>query len=398
MRRTTSLIQSFILLLVCSHVALGAPGVRPLQVEWVREFSCDDTPSSCAATLSGDGGCILSVEGDLIKLSAAGDEEWRKPCDTPGEFKCILPSGDSGLLAVFSEAAGAARLDLDARLVAEAHYGEGRFAQVLNAMQKDDGHFLLCGRLEDDAWLLEVDEELRPVWQKTYDRGEEEMAVAVAPCEGGGYVVVCNSGRYNKFGAGPSSLWVFRCDREGGKLSEYTTDGTIRYMGRRYIAPSTGGFVIPYTRAAFPESDTWLVRLDLDMNEVWQRRCGGAVLSAATSSVGPGWDGCCVVAGTQVAPGPAADGEATSRPGLGAPWVALVDGEGTVASESVVSLGEDCHAFFPFDLVVAPDGCFLTGMTLKARMPGPGETPEVAHVLVAIKLRRAAAPTPEAKR
>ena len=152
-----------------------------------------------------------------------------------------------------------------------------------------DGRLLISGsrhrsesvRVMSDAWLAQVSREGNRIWQTSFDRGEQETVQSLMTTTDGGYVLAVNSSRYNKFGQGPSSLWLIRCDKQGNKLSEVIIpDARINPSSGKNLARCRNGFVVSYTKSQLPpisqvplESpsfDSWLGCFDLKMQLVWK--------------------------------------------------------------------------------------------------------------------------------
>jgi hypothetical protein len=157
-----------------------------------------------------------------------------------------------------------ARVD-SAGLIANSNRFRATHADIeLRAIQpRASGGFFVAGAIRGpvvkdaprqcDAWLARVDSEGKVAWSRSFDHGQDETAYAVATTSDGGCVLATCSGKYTKFGQGPSSLWLVRCDSEGNKIAENEIpDGRINPSGRRYIARSGDGFVISYTKSQLP--------------------------------------------------------------------------------------------------------------------------------------------------
>ena len=100
-----------------------------------------------------------------------------------------------------------------------------------------------------NAWLARIKPDGTVLWQKEYDRAHMDMAAAVLPMGEGGCVLAINSGKYNKFGAGPTALWLVRCDADGNKITDAVIEGAQIYpAGHKYLAPlQDDAFVVSYT-------------------------------------------------------------------------------------------------------------------------------------------------------
>jgi hypothetical protein len=100
-----------------------------------------------------------------------------------------------------------------------------------------------------NAWLARVKTDGTVLWQKEFDRAQMDMAAAILPTRDGGGVLAINSGKYNKFGAGPTALWLVRCDADGNKIADAVIDGAQIYAaGQKYLVPlQDEALVVSYT-------------------------------------------------------------------------------------------------------------------------------------------------------
>jgi hypothetical protein len=139
-----------------------------------------------------------------------------------------------------------------------------------------------------DAWLARMKHNGMIVWQKSFDRAHMDMAAAMLPLRDGGCVLAINSGKYNKFGAGPTALWLIRCDADGNKVAESVIDGAQIYArGQKYLAPLDGdkgdSFVVAYTVGQLSgamEFEAHLQAFDGNLHSPWSRKI------TTTSSIG----------------------------------------------------------------------------------------------------------------
>ena len=129
-----------------------------------------------------------------------------------------------------------------------------------------------------DAWLARIRHDGSVVWQNTFDRAHMDMAAAMLPLRDRGCVLAVNSGKYNKFGAGPTALWLLRCDADGNKLAEAVVDGAQIYArGQKYLAAlgdsDDAGLVVSYTVGQVGTMDfhAHAAAFDKDLKPIWRR-------------------------------------------------------------------------------------------------------------------------------
>ena len=61
---------------------------------------------------------------------------------------------------------------------------------------------------ETEAWVAKIDSRGKIIWEQLYGKGGEEFANAVIELSDGNIVFEGVSGKFNKFGQGPSTLWI----------------------------------------------------------------------------------------------------------------------------------------------------------------------------------------------
>lgn len=115
-----------------------------------------------------------------------------------------------------------------------------------------------------DAWVLRLDADLQAVWSRALGGPGTDVARAIEPVDGGGFIVV---GESDSFGAGDSDGWAFRID-EGGNVAWQVVDGVPGLdEGWQAAAPARRGGVMAMGYVVSPlalEYQTWLVELRSD--------------------------------------------------------------------------------------------------------------------------------------
>jgi hypothetical protein len=112
-------------------------------------------------------------------------------------------------------------------------------------------------------------------------------------------VLVGQTGVYNKFGQGPSKLWLLRLDANGKKIAEtFIDDGRLSSFGSQFIAKSGDDVIVPYTTDqlppisgapyAFPPKFSMkLARYDAQLNQLWVKPLATTFMPGAATFTGP---------------------------------------------------------------------------------------------------------------
>ncbi len=73
---------------------------------------------------------------------------------------------------------------------------------------------------EAEAWVCKIDSRGKIIWEQLHGKGGEEFVQAVIELSDGNIVFEGISGKFNKFGQGPSTLWIALLDNKGKLLKE----------------------------------------------------------------------------------------------------------------------------------------------------------------------------------
>ncbi len=123
-----------------------------------------------------------------------------------------------------------------------------------------------------DGWLLKLDNDGTERWNRTYGGPGNDRIVAIQPMADG-YML---AGYTTSFGAGLTDLWLVRTDREGTERWNRTYGG-IDHDNGWALCTVDDGFVVTGFTASYGagNSDLWLLKLDNDGTERWNRTYGG---------------------------------------------------------------------------------------------------------------------------
>lgn len=211
-------------------------------------------------TASEDGD-ITTPMGELdvlvMKLDAAGQQEWVKT------YGGSLDDFSFDMLA--TEDGGA--------LVGGSSYSA-------------DGH-LTTNDGEADAWLLKLDATGAVQWQRSYGGITNDGIRSMAPAPDGGAACVgftkAGGGDVTGYHGGPTDAWAIVVDAAGTLVAQRCLGGSETDDGKNIVAVPTGGYAV----AAITDSnngdvgqvngsfDYWLVRLNEELEPVWETTFGG---------------------------------------------------------------------------------------------------------------------------
>jgi hypothetical protein len=206
-----------------------------------------------AVEATGDGGCIVvgstsssgagGLDAWVVKLSGDGAVEWQRTYGGAGDevFQDVEVVPGSGATPRYYVGGTAA-------------FGSG-------------GH---------DAWVLELDANGTPLWQKSYGGGQDDDLTALTATDDG---LVFVTGSRSPFG-GPGVAfvrpWLVRLDTAGEPVVQRTFDASSGDVLSDIVALPDGTFAATGEILAFAffRGDVWVLRLDANLDVLWDRRIG----------------------------------------------------------------------------------------------------------------------------
>ena len=148
-----------------------------------------------------------------------------------------------------------------------------------------DGGYIIAGSTNSsgagcfDFWVVKTDMNGNELWNKTYGGTGDDWAFGIAAPKvispvGEAYVI---AGATNSSGAGDYDAWLVKIDPDGNQLWNRTYGG-IRFDTANDVefVPG-GGYILAGSTYSFSAivADFWLVRVDSDGNELWNRTFNG---------------------------------------------------------------------------------------------------------------------------
>ena len=175
---------------------------------------------------------------------------------------------------------------------------------------KIENGYLVTGRCQPeekeyfDAFLLKIDKNGNEIWNRTYGGWGEEVGKKIIETVDG--YIIC--GYTLSYGNGESDFWVVKVDKNGNEIWNRTYGGSRTDFGMDIIKTNDNGYMIVGETESFDlEGDAWVVKLDENGNEIWNKAYGsrgkwdyassvletddGYLISGLTSSYGSKeWD------------------------------------------------------------------------------------------------------------
>ena len=241
-----------------------------------------------------------------------------------------LPSGGLVLAGGISPEAGGDGMiwlvgtDPFGGILWEQQYGGISTDAVGRLLPVSTGGFLMCGTTyskgagKSDLWMLRLDSNGGLLWDKVFGGTSYEGCNDVLEEADGGFLAV---GYTQSKGAGSSDMWLVRVDKNGTPLWDKTYGGASQDAGETILSVPGGGYMVAgWNRSKTMTFDGWLVRLDASAGMVWEKTYGDASKDQRFYGLDVASDGGYILAGNL------AQGVASYDEG----WVVKVDASGSL--------------------------------------------------------------------
>ena len=169
-------------------------------------------------------------------------------------------------------------------------YGGALNEIATTIIQTNDGGYIICGSTnsfgagESDIWLIKIDENGNEEWNQTYGGVETEFGESVLQSTDGGYIIV---GHTESFGAGESDIWLIKTDENGYEEWDQTFGESLLDLGTSIIQTTDGGYIISGATRSYnaDEVDALIIKTDENGNEEWLQTYGGVFDDTALSII-----------------------------------------------------------------------------------------------------------------
>ncbi len=258
----------------------------------------------------------------------------------------------------------------------------------------NDGGFILAGtssssisgdkkeacKGQEDFWIIKLDAKGNEIWQRTIGGSGQEKLLSITQTKDGGYILGGTSssntsepdekGAEDKYGKAEDSkgnldYWIVKLDKDGKIKWQKTFGGQYVDELKSIEQTSDKGYILGgysnspvsgnKTQDNFGFNDYWIIKLDEEGNELWQRTLGGDkddTLFALTQTNDGGF-----IAGGNSNSGATNSKSKSNQNGTDF-WVVKLDKTGTIEWQETYNYGEKDVLT---SIVENKDGTFLIG-------------------------------------
>lgn len=204
----------------------------------------------------------------LVKTDSAGRKQWDHTWGGDGDeyLTCLLATTDGGYLA-------------------------GGFTTSAYRL----GDVSESARGEDDFWVVKMDARGNKLWDRRFGGRSDDDLQDIVPTADGGYLLVGlsnsrQSGEKTSSGYGgdqyfsSTDYWLVKIDSAGHVVWDRTLGGTGQDIANSVVATADGGFLVggwstsgvsgSKTAPLLGREDYWVVKMDSNGAEQWQRTYG----------------------------------------------------------------------------------------------------------------------------
>ena len=225
----------------------------------------------------------------LIKTDSKGNKIWNNNYDMGsyevGEF--VQQTSDGGYIITGSFGIGVLFIKIDSQGNIE---WVKSFSSLIvhdkittdvgqSIQQTTDGGFIITGFSMGaiggfGGWLIKTDSEGNKIWDYFFDESGEDGGMSVQQTSDGGYII---GGITSSFGNGEDDVWLIKIDSQGNEMWNKTFGGSsndVCYSVQQTIDSGyiTCGFTESFGNG---EKDVWLIKTDSQGNEMWNKTFGG---------------------------------------------------------------------------------------------------------------------------
>lgn len=377
---------AILLMLYFFMIVIGVASCSPLEEKWnVTFYEKNDNSIYSVIDLGlkgfivagshGQSASSINSDGFLYEVSPDGDLMWRTYFggDQSDSFSEVLLDGEHNYIAIGSTAStGSGKRD--ALIVKVNSNGDQLWNRTLysesciisSAQRTSDGNLVLAGIRAPlitaggnlMALLIKADSEGNELWAKNFGSGwirKYDSFSSVQETPDGGFIMAGITTSFSSSNMGDG--WMVKVDSEGNEMWNRSFGDVDIDMLNSVSLCADGGYIAvgkskPYGESLF---NAWIVKTDKDGNLLWEKRYLEGSDSSLNSIIQSS-DGDFIVAGSA---GKVPNGSIQASFGVDnyQGMLMKIDGDG----EEIWSYVFDNYSSSTFNTVIESNGCYVVG-------------------------------------
>ena len=159
-------------------------------------------------------------------------------------------------------------------------FGGKSYDEACGIVQTRDKGFIITGGTDSygngnwDTWLLKIDKEGNEIWNKTYGGKNEDIGKNVIEVDNG-FVI---GGYTESYGKGEADFWLLKVDKNGNEIWNKTYGEKANDFLNKAIQTTDGGYLMvgeTYSFGCLEDTDMWIIKTDKNGNVIWSKVFGG---------------------------------------------------------------------------------------------------------------------------
>lgn len=177
------------------------------------------------------------------------------------------------------------KVDINGNMQWNKTFGGPNEDEVYSIQQSSDDGYIMVGRTEhsvlnNNLWIISIDEKGNMLWDNSIGGKSDDWAFSTYSTSDGGQAI---AGVTTSFGAGSSDVWLIKIDKDGHEQWNKTFGGTNWDEGDSVQQTSEGGYILTGITEAETNppyqiligGDAWLIKTDAGGNQQWSKKFGG---------------------------------------------------------------------------------------------------------------------------
>jgi len=271
-------------------------------IEWEKTYGSAMVDWGRCVQQTSDGGYIISGAYDrnvympwqgyvyLLKIDAMGNQEWEKqhgiyPYENLGQY--IQQTSDGGyIIAGFI----GYTYHIDAYVLKTDSAGDLTWTRILghfdyydnslSVQETTDNGYIITGWTgsygagSSDTWLIKLNSSGEDEWNTTFGGSDLDGGECVRQTSDEGYIISGSTESFDSGGNGDA--WLIKTDMNGNEIWNKSYGGQYLDIGKSVIQTSDGGYVLTGSTSSYGAGnhDAWLIKTDMYGNEIWNNTYG----------------------------------------------------------------------------------------------------------------------------